>query len=223
VKGIRRTIAERLQRSSQAAPHIALTVSVDMGRAKGELQHWNELKRRSGDLALGVTALICRAVVASLMQHPKLNSHFLGDEIREYRAVHLGIAVALADGLVVPVIRNAETKDLASLQAEIADLSSRARRGRLQSRELKVSTFTLSNLGMFGVERFTAILNPPEVGILSVGVIQETPVALQGQVVIRPLMQVTLNVDHRGVDGAVAAQFIKTLKTHLENPGLFFP
>lgn len=222
VKGMRRTIAEKLQRSAQEAPHIALSLSVDMCLARCQLQDWNTSTQRSGQLALNTTSLICKALVASLLQHPRLNSHFLGDEIREYHAVHLGIAVALGDGLVVPVIRNAETKDLASVQSELADLTSRARSGRLQSHEMKASTFTLSNLGMFGVEQFTAILNPPEVGILSVGTILDTPVGSNGQVVLRPVMQMTVNADHRAVDGVVAARFISTLKKTLEDPGSLF-
>jgi len=222
VKGMRRIIAERLQRSSQDAAHIALSLSIDMSQAKRRLHDWNALKQRP-DLTLSMTALICRAGIASLLQHPRLNSHFLGDEIREYRAVQLGIAVAIADGLVVPVIRNAQTKDLAGLQSELADLSSRARAGKLRPDEMRGSTFTVSNLGMFGVEQFTAIVNPPEVGILSIGTIRDTPVVLEGQVSVRPLMQVTINADHRAVDGVVAAQFLNSLKKQLEDPASFFP
>jgi pyruvate dehydrogenase E2 component (dihydrolipoamide acetyltransferase) len=156
------------------------------------------------------------------MENPRLNSHFLAQEIREFHTVHLGIAVALEDGLVVPVIRNAEKKDLAMIQTELADLSRRARMSRVQLHEIRGSTFTVSNLGMFGIEQFTAILNPPEVGILSVGNINDIPAGVEGQVVLRPIMKVTLNVDHRAVDGVVAARFVHSLKKHLEAPAAFF-
>lgn len=222
VKGMRRTIAERLQRSAQEAPHIAISLSVDMFLAKRQLQDWSASQLPSGQTTVSTTPLICRALVVSLLQHPRLNSHFLGEEIREYHVVHLGIAVALGDGVVVPVIRNAETKNLESVQSELADLTSRARSGRLQSHEMKGSTFTLSNLGMFGVEQFTAIVNPPEVGILSVGTILDTPVGSNGQVVLRPVMQMTVNADHRAVDGVVAARFMSSLKKTLEDPGPLF-
>jgi len=169
-----------------------------------------------------MTCLICKAVASSLLQHPRLNSHFLGDEIREFSPVHLGIAVALEEGIVVPVVRNAHRKNLPSFQSELADLTNRGRLGKLQASEMKGSTFTLSNLGMFRVDQFTAILNPPEVGILSIGTILDTPIGWNGQVVLRPVMQVTVNVDHRAVDGAVAARFISTIKDTLENPRSLF-
>jgi len=222
VKGIRRTIAEKLQHSSQQAPHIALSLSVDMSAAKHHLQDWNTSEQKRGQPTVSTTCLICKAVVSSLLQHRRLNSHFLGDEIREYSAVHLGIAVALEEGIVVPVIRNAQRKDLPSFQSELGDLTNRGRLGRLQASEMKGSTFTLSNLGMFGIDQFTAILNPPEVGILSIGTIVETPIGLNGQVVLRPVMQVTVNVDHRAVDGAIAARFLTTFKNTVENPGSLF-
>jgi len=222
VRGMRRIIADRLQHSAQEAPHITLSLSVDMSRAKDQIRNWNTLSASPGPPTLTMTSLICKAVVTSLLLHRKLNSHFLGEEIREYRNVHLGVAVALDEGLVVPVIRNAEKKDLASIQTELAHLANRARLRQLQSYELKGSTFTLSNLGMFGIEQFTAILNPPEVGILSVGMIKDTPIAFDGQVVLRPLMHVSISVDHRAVDGAVAARFLGAVKKQLEDPASLF-
>jgi pyruvate dehydrogenase E2 component (dihydrolipoamide acetyltransferase) len=165
-----------------------------------------------------MTAVLARIVSLALCEHPRLNAHFTGDEIREYRTVHLGIAVARDDGLVVPVIRHAEQKKLAQIQTELHDLAGRARSGRLDHGDVVGGTFTLSNLGMFGIERFTAILNPPQVGILSIGAIQDTPVGRDAQLVLRPVMHLTLNIDHRAVDGAVAALFLQQLKASFENP-----
>jgi pyruvate dehydrogenase E2 component (dihydrolipoamide acetyltransferase) len=165
-----------------------------------------------------VTAILSKAVAAALIQHPRVNSHLIEQEIREYHVVHLGMAVALEDGLVVPVIRNVESKSVAAIQSELEDLIPRARSRRLHAEEMKDGTFTISNLGMFGIEQFSAILNPPEVGILSVGAIRDIPVGVEGKVVLSPMMQVTVNVDHRAVDGAVAARFLNFLKEILENP-----
>src|SRR5437773_1813551 len=131
---------------------------------------------------------------------------------------HLGLVVAVEDGVVVPVIRNVEQKGIAEIHTELGDLVSRARNGRLQPYEIKGSTFTVTNLGMFGIDRFTAILNAPEVGIMSVGCIIDKPVRVQGQMVFRPMIEATINVDHRAIDGAVAARFLQTLKDLLENP-----
>lgn len=217
VTGTRRTIAEKLQRSAREAPHISLCLSVDMTRAMKQLKVWNASQQARAEELPSTTSLICKAIVISLQQHPRLNSHFMGDEIREYHSVHLGIAVALRDGLVVPVIRNAEAESLKGLHSKLTDLVRRARQGALQPHEIKGSTFTLTSLGMFGIEQFTAILNPPEVGILSVGTILETPIGLNGQITLRSMMQATINADHRAVDGAVAARFLGTLKQTLEN------
>ena len=218
ITGMRKTIAERLHRSHQAAPHISLTVSVVMSQVR---QRVKELKAKA-ESPVGtpgtVTAILSKAVAAALIQHPRVNSHLIEQEIREYHVVHLGMAVALEDGLVVPVIRNVESKSVAAIQSELEDLIPRARSRRLHAEEMKDGTFTISNLGMFGIEQFSAILNPPEVGILSVGAIRDIPVGVEGKVVLSPMMQVTVNVDHRAVDGAVAARFLNFLKEILENP-----
>ena len=157
---------------------------------------------------------------ATLCEHPRLNAHLVDDEIREFSDVHLGIAVALEDGLIVHVIRSVEQRGLSSIQSELNDLTSRARKGTIKLNEVKGGTFTISNLGMFGIEHFTAILNPPEVAILSIGTVTDVPVGVDGEVVLRPIMQVTINADHRAVDGAVAARFLAALKKALENPWL---
>jgi pyruvate/2-oxoglutarate dehydrogenase complex dihydrolipoamide acyltransferase (E2) component len=213
LKGMRRTIAERLQASYQTAPHISLALSINTSGVRRVI----EQSKNSGS-KLTLTAIILKAVAAALRLNPRLNAHLIDQEIREFHAVHLGVAVGLEDGLVVPVIRNVERKDGATVQSELNDLSSRARSGLLQAHEMKGSTFTISNLGMFGIEHFSSILNPPEVGILSVGAIKETPVVRDGQIVSEPIMCVTLNADHRAVDGICAAKWLNSLKGALVEP-----
>jgi pyruvate dehydrogenase E2 component (dihydrolipoamide acetyltransferase) len=213
---MRALISERLERSYQEAPHIGLTLSIDMGEVLKLIQIWN--KRAAGS-PLKVTAVLAKAIAASLVEFPRLNAHLVNGEIREFITVHLGFAVALEDGLLVPTLRNAERKSLRTIQSELDDLFARARAGRLRLDEIKGSTFTVSNLGMFGIEQFSAILNPPEVGILSVGVIKDSPAVVGGQIVARPLMQATINADHRAVDGASAARFLNGVKQRLEDPG----
>jgi pyruvate dehydrogenase E2 component (dihydrolipoamide acetyltransferase) len=218
IEGMRRAIADRMQRSHQLAPQIALTTSVDMNSVQEFLRNANSACEGGEAYRLTVTAVVLKAVASSLLQHPRINSHLIGDEIHEYRVVHLGIAVALEDGLIVPLIRNVESKTLASIQSEVRDLVARARGRHLRLVESQGATFTVSNLGMFGVEQFSAIVNPPEVGILSVGAIRATPWELHGSIALRPMMQVTINVDHRAVDGAVAAKYLSCLKERLEGP-----
>jgi pyruvate dehydrogenase E2 component (dihydrolipoamide acetyltransferase) len=218
--GKRKVIAGRTFASYSSAPHIALSLSVDMTQAL----HLCESLQAKAQARLGsrltLTSVLVRTISAALLEHPRLNAHLIADEIRQFSTVHLGVAVAQADGLVVPVIRHVERHGLFSIQATLTDLTERARQGRLQRDEASGSTFTLSNLGMFGIEHFTAILNPPEVGILAVGVVQDTPVGMAGELVLRPMMQMTVNVDHRAIDGAVAAAFLGGLKERLENPYL---
>ncbi|MCC7447106.1 MAG: 2-oxo acid dehydrogenase subunit E2 [Anaerolineae bacterium] len=217
IKGVRKIIADRLQASYQTAPHIALTLSINMTEVLRVLDREKDAIQAETGHGLTLTALLVRLVAAALLKHPRLNAHLVDDEIHEYDTVHLGIAVALDDGLIVPVIRHVERKGLATIQAELHDLTERARTGKLKPEEVKGSTFTLSNLGMFGIEQFTAILNPPEVGILTVGAVQETPVGINGQLVLQPMMCVTLCADHRAVDGAMAAAFLKTVKQTTEH------
>jgi pyruvate dehydrogenase E2 component (dihydrolipoamide acetyltransferase) len=218
LSGARRLIADRTQASYQSAPHIALTLSVDMSEARRLVEHLSPTIQAEIGHALTMTAVIAKFVGSSLTKHRRLNAHVLDGEIHEFDSVLLGVAVAIADGLVVPVIRQIEAKGLAAIQSELNDLTDRARNRSLKLSEIKGSTFTISNLGMYGVEQFTAILNAPEAGILSIGKIQDTPVGREGQIVLRPIMQVTLNADHRAVDGALAAAFLQTLQQTLENP-----
>lgn len=211
IKGTRRSIARRTSESYRNAPHISLSVSLDVTG----LQARTTPQRR-------LTPCLLRMVADALLKHPRLNAHLVEEEIREFPAVHLGVAVSLEDGLVVPVLRNVEQKGIERIQTELADLADRSRKRTLQPEEMKGSTFSVSNLGMFGIEQFTSILNPPEVGILSVGTVRAVPVVVDGRVAVRSRMQVTLNADHRAVDGAVAAQFLQTLKESVESGGETF-
>ena len=208
VKGTRRSIARRTSESYRNAPHISLSLSLDVTG----LQARTTPRRR-------LTPCLLKTVADTLLKHPRLNAHLVEEEIREFRSVNLGVAVSLEDGLVVPVLRNVDQKGIEQVQTELADLADRSRKRTLQPEEMMGSTFSVSNLGMFGIEQFTSILNPPEVGILSVGTVRAVPVAVDGQVSVRSRMQVTLNADHRAVDGAVAAQFLQTLKRSVESAG----
>ncbi|MBI1294352.1 hypothetical protein GC175_05270 [bacterium] len=214
---IRKVIAQRMT-SSAAAPHIALTLSVDAGPLRQLLDELEPAMVAQGGRRPSLTTGIVRVLAALLPRHPYLNAHFVDDEIHLFSDGHIGIAVAREQGLIVPVLRHVERKGIAALQAELSDLSRRAQDGTLKPDEVRGSTFTLSNLGMFGIESFTAILNPPEVAILSVGAVVDMPVGRNGQVVLRPMMQVTLNADHRVIDGAVAAAFLRDFKELVEHP-----
>ncbi len=217
---MRQRIAERLQTSYQTAPHINLTISIEMSEVQRMMAQLDPIIQEQAGHALTLTTVLTKLVADVLAKHPRLNAHLIEGEIREYHAVHIGIAVALADGLIVPVVKNIQHKGLAAIQSEISDLAARARLGNLKPAEVRGSTFTISNLGMFEIEQFTAILNLPEVGILSVGVIEDVPRNVNGQIALRPVMHLTLNADHRAVDGAVAAQFLQALKRVLEQPYL---
>ncbi len=216
--GMRRAIAARTQASAREAPHIALTLTADMSAALQLQRQLSPAVEAAGGHKLTLTTLLARVVAVTLKAHPRLNAHLLEDGIHEYCPVHLGVAVALEAGLLVPVIRDCDGMGLAQLQARLDDLVARARARQLKAEELRGGTFTLSNLGMYGVEHFTAVINPPQVAILAAGAVQERVVAVAGRAVVRPMLQVTVNVDHRAVDGAVAAAFLRDLKTLLEDP-----
>ena len=218
IKGMRKVIAERMQLSYTTAPHISLSLSIDMAEIQQMRQRLNQAAEKLSTPTLKMTPLLCKAIALSLLKFPRLNAHLIDQEIREFKGVDLGVAVALEEGLVVPVLRGVELKGLLEIQSELSDLANRARQRQLKPEEMKNSTFTLSNLGMYEIEEFTSILNPPEVGILSAGSVQETPMGIEGQIVLRPTMKVTLGADHRAVDGAMAAQFLRYLKELLENP-----
>ncbi len=218
LEGMRRTIAQRMQQSYQQAPHVSFTLDVDMTKAIAFREYANQ-RVPEGQPRISMTALILKAVAWALRQHPMVNSYLLRDEILVMPDVNVGMAVALEDGLIVPVIRNADRKGLVQIGQEVVDLSRRARSGELRPEEVADGTFTVSNLGMFGIDRFTAIINPPQVGILAVGRIAKRFVPGENdEPVAKPLMTVTLVTDHRVIDGAQSAQFIATLRDALEEP-----
>lgn len=218
--GPRKIIAQRMAYSAFTAPHITLSLGVDMTEA-GRLQARLEqpIERKTGR-RLSYTALIARAVASVLPHHPYLNASLHGENIILWEDIHLGVAMSLEDYLIVPVIREAQAKNLQQMVATLGDLVERARAKRLKPGEMSGSTFTISNLGMFGIESFTAIINPPESAILAVGKILDTPVKGESGVEFRPVMNLTISTDHRVVDGASAARFLADLKETLENPYL---
>jgi pyruvate dehydrogenase E2 component (dihydrolipoamide acetyltransferase) len=209
---IRRTIARRLTEAWEA-PAFQITMSADMTRALA-------LRERLRDEKVTVTDVLTKLSAIALLRHREVNAHFVGDELRIFPSANVGLAVATERGLVVPVIRECERKSLVQIAVERGRLVERAREAKLSADDLEGGTFTISNLGMFGVEQFIAVLNPPQAAILAVGAIEERPVAENGELVVRPSMSMTLTCDHRAVDGARAAEFLRELKTLLEEPGL---
>ncbi len=217
--GMRRTIAERLTESYQSIPHIQFTASVDMTSFIQARADVNEAALQRGDQKVSVTAMLIKLVAMTLIDHPMLNSSLVEDAIHVHEDINLGLAVALDRGLIVPVVRNADRKGLKQIAAESNDLIERARNEQLTGADVKGGTFTITNLGPFGVEQFNAIINPPEAAILAIGATTQEVVALgDGVIATRPIMRFTLSADHRIIDGAVAARFIADLKARLENP-----
>jgi pyruvate dehydrogenase E2 component (dihydrolipoamide acetyltransferase) len=209
---IRRTIARRLTKAWEA-PAFQISMSADMTRAQA-------LRERLRDEKVTVTDVLTKLSAIALLRHREVNAHFVDDELRIFPSAHIGLAVATERGLVVPVIKEAERKSLVQLATERGQLVERARDAKLTQEDLEGGTFTISNLGMYGVEIFTAVLNPPQAAILAVGAIEEKAVVEEGELVARPLMAMTLTCDHRAVDGAKASEFLRELKTLLEEPGL---
>lgn len=212
---MRKAIARRLGQSIGPVPHFFLTTEVDMGRA---LELRADLNARFAEGKIGVTDLLLKATAEALNRHPAVNASWEEDAIRYHGGVHIGIAVALDGGLITPVLRNAGRKGLRRISEEARDLISRARARKLAPEEYQGGTFSVSNLGMFEIDQFTAIINPPEAGILAIGRTVEKPVAVDGQVVVRKRMRVTMSCDHRVIDGATGAAFLGTFKAMLENP-----
>lgn len=211
---MRKTIARRLAESKFTSPHFYETIDIDMKHAVAAREQLNTIS----DVKLSFNDLVVKACAVALRRHPKMNSSWLGDIIRINGGVHIAVAVAVEDGLLTPVIRNADQKGLRQISLETKDLATRARDKKLQPEEWEGSTFTISNLGMYGIEEFTAIINPPNAAILAVGSIRDVPVVEHNQVVPGKRMKVTLSSDHRVVDGASAAEFLSTLRHLLENP-----
>ncbi len=217
---MRKTIARRLAQSKYTAPHFYLTIDLAMERVVAARKQINALAEEQGRPKISFNDLITKACAVALRQHPEVNASYMADEgeIRHYNDVHIGVAVAVEGGLVTPVIRNADQKGLAELAVETRALAARARDRKLQPDEMAGSTFTTSNLGMFGIEDFTAIINPPNACILAIGAIRDVPVVRHGEIVPGKRMKVTLSCDHRVVDGATGAKFLQTLRHYLEEP-----
>lgn len=212
---LRKTIARRLAESIGPVPTFYLTAEFDLER----IAEMRAAMAQAGDeFKVSFNDVILKAMATALAQHPECNAHWMGDRIRYFNRVHLGMAVAVEDGLITPVIFDADRKSLRQLAAESRDLARRARDRKLGPQEYTGSTFSVSNLGMFGIDQFTAIINPPEAGILAVGAIEEKPVVAGGQVTVRKRLRVTMSCDHRVIDGATGAKFLQTLRLMLENP-----
>ena len=214
VSQMRKVIARRLSESLFTAPHFYLTMSIDMDAAVAARTRINEV----APVKISFNDLVLKATAMALKQHPKVNSSWLGDKIRYNHHVHIGVAVAVEDGLLVPVVRFADTKSLSQIGAEVKEYAQKAKDKKLQPSDWEGSTFTISNLGMFGIDQFTAIINPPDSCILAVGGISQVPVVKNGQVVPGNIMKLTMSCDHRSVDGATGAAFLQTLKSLLEEP-----
>jgi pyruvate dehydrogenase E2 component (dihydrolipoamide acetyltransferase) len=214
VSQMRKAIARRLSESMYSAPHFYVTMEINMDKAIEARKSMNEIS----PVKISFNDMVIKAVAAALRQHPDVNVSWLGDKIRKNHHIHIGVAVAIKDGLVVPIVRFADNKSLSHIAAEVKELAQKAQDKKLQPSDWEGSTFTISNLGMFGVEDFTAIINSPDACILAIGGIKETAIVKNGQLVPGSVMKVTLSCDHRAVDGAVGAAFLKTFKSLLEEP-----
>jgi pyruvate dehydrogenase E2 component (dihydrolipoamide acetyltransferase) len=214
---MRKTIAKRLVTSIGPVPTFYLTIDVDMARVMKARKSINAMLERDG-LKVSINDILLKAVAGALSRHPECNAQWHDGFVRRFNQVHIGVAVAVDDGLITPVIRNAQAKGIAQIAVEVRELAGRAREKKLVPDEYTGSTFSVSNLGMFGIHEFTAIINPPEAGILAVGGIVETPVVVDGGVVVRPRMRVTMSCDHRVIDGAQGSRFLQTLQSMLEEP-----
>ncbi|HAX16517.1 MAG TPA: pyruvate dehydrogenase, partial [Leeuwenhoekiella sp.] len=213
---MRKAIAKSLGKSKFTAPHYYLNVEFDMENMIAFRSQFNQLP----DTKVSYNDMIIKAVSIALKQHPQVNSQWFDDKMRLNKHVHIGVAVAVPDGLVVPVVEFANEKSLQQINAEVKELAGKARNKKLKPEEMQGSTFTISNLGMFGITNFTSIINQPNSAILSVGSIIEKPVVKDGKIVVGNTMTLSMACDHRTIDGATGAQFLQTLKTYIENPVL---
>ena len=214
VSQMRKTIAKRLSESKFTSPHFYLTMEIDMSNSISARESINAVTGSK----VSFNDLVIKAAAAALRQHPKVNSSWLGDKIRTNHHIHIGVAVSVEDGLLVPVVRFADSKTLRQINTEVKTFAQKAKDKKLQPSDWEGNTFTISNLGMFGIDEFTAIINPPDACILAIGGIQERPVVKNGQVVPGNVMKVTLSCDHRVVDGVSGSEFLRTFKGLLENP-----
>ena len=221
ISQMRKTIARRLAQSKFSAPHFYLTVDVDMERAASFRKEVNaRADSEQGATRISFNDLVTKACAAALRRHPQVNASYLAEEgeLRYYKQVHVAVAVAIEEGLVTPVVRHADRKGLRTIAEETREKATRARSRELELAEMEGSTFTTSNLGMFGIEEFTAVINPPNACILAIGAVRDVPVVRDGEVVPGKRMRLTLSCDHRIVDGATGARFLDTVKDYLEEP-----
>jgi pyruvate dehydrogenase E2 component (dihydrolipoamide acetyltransferase) len=212
---IRQTIAKRLVTSLGPVPHFFLTTDIEMDRAAEMRRGINAL---DPDLKISINDVIIKVTAAALIQHPEVNASFQEKFVRYYEHADIGVAVAIEDGLITPVVRAADQKSLSQIAAEVRELAERARSKRLKPEEYTGATFSISNLGMFGIDEFTAVINPPEGAILAIGAMTAKPVVRDSEIVVRQMMRVTMSCDHRVIDGATGAKFLQTFKKILENP-----
>ena len=215
ISEIRRTIARRLVTSLGPIPHFFLTTEIEMDRAAEMRKNINAL---DPSLKISINDVIIKVAAAALLQHPQVNASFQEKAVRYYEQADIGVAVAIEEGLITPVVRAANQKSLSQIAAEVRDLAERARNRRLRPEEYMGASFSISNLGMFGIDEFTAVINPPEGAILAIGAMSPKPVVRDEQIVVRQLMRVTMSCDHRVIDGATGAKFLQTFKKILENP-----
>jgi len=215
ISEIRRTIARRLVTSLGPIPHFFLTCEIEMDRAAEMRRGINEL---DPELKISINDIIIKVVAAALVQHPQVNASFQDKAVRYYERADVGVAVAIEEGLITPVVRSADQKSLSEIATEVRDLAVRARARKLRPEEYTGASFSISNLGMFGIDEFTAVINPPEGAILAVGAMTPKPVVRNNEIVVRQIMRVTMSCDHRVIDGATGAKFLQTFRKILENP-----
>ena len=219
---IRRTIAQRMQQSFQESPHIALTVDVDMTEAEATRKRFNTQTEKLGQPRITVTALMIKVVAWALVRNPYINASFNGDSISLWQDVNIGVATAAPQGLIVPVLKGADHLSVSEINMRLVELAERARENKLKLDDVQGGTFTISNLGMFGIKQFRAVINPPESAILAVGAVVRKPIVVdeQDNVGVRPILSLTLSADHRVIDGIVAARFLSDLVIGLESPSM---
>lgn len=215
VSQMRKTIARRLAESKYSAPHFYLTIELDMANVMASRKAINKAIEPD---RISINDFVIKAAAAALKKHPQVNASWMEDKIRFNEHIHIGVAVAVDEGLLVPVVRFADTKSMKAINAEVVELAEKARTKKLQPSEWEGNTFTISNLGMYGIEEFTAIINPPDSAILAIGTIVEKPVVKNGEIVIGHTMKVTMSCDHRIVDGATGSDYLRTFRRYMENP-----
>ena len=208
-------IAKRLVTSLGPIPHFFLTTEIEMDRAAEMRRNINEL---DPELKLSINDIIIKVAAAALIAHPQVNASFQEKVVRYYERADIGVAVAIEDGLITPVVRAADQKSLSEIAREVRDLAERARKRKLKPEEYTGASFSVSNLGMFGIDEFTAVINPPEGAILAIGAMTPKPVVRENEIVVRQIMRVTMSCDHRVIDGATGAKFLQTFKKTMENP-----